>query len=145
MGLVDVITSPQQIHTGKACESAQKPKRQPMRTCVACRTTGGKQGLVRVVRLSGEDRVALDLTGKKSGRGAYVCPTLACVSLALKKKQLERSLKTPVSEETGAALRAAVEALANANAASALIEKPNNEAQSGQKPTVPTGGTLSGT
>jgi uncharacterized protein len=140
-----VVTSPQQIHTGKAGASAQKPKRQPMRTCVACRTTGGKRGLVRVVRLPDGAGVVLDLTGKKSGRGAYVCPTVACVTLALKKKQLERSLKTTVSEETAVALRAAVEALESANVASTPTEKVNIEAQSGQKPTSMTGGTLPGT
>lgn len=137
-----MVTSPQQIHTGKAGASAQKPKRQPIRTCVACRTSGGKRGLVRVVRLPDGAGVEIDLTGKKSGRGAYVCPTLTCVTLALKKKQLERSLKTAVSEEMGAALRAAVETL---EAASSRTEKVNIEAQSGQKPSESTGGTLSGT
>lgn len=136
-----MITSPQQIHTGKAGGSTQKPKRQPIRTCVACRTAGGKRGLVRVVRLPDSGGVELDLTGKKSGRGAYVCPTVACVTLALKKKQLDRSLKTTVSDETGAALRAAVEELA----ASSPAEKLNIEAQAGQKPSELLGGTLPGT
>ena len=137
-----MLTSPQQTHTGKAGGSAQKPKRQPMRTCVACRTTGGKRGLVRVVRLPDGGGVELDLTGKKSGRGAYVCPATACVTLALKKKQLERALKTPVSEETGAALRAALE---TANPASITTEKVHTEAQSGQEIIPATGGSLLGT
>jgi uncharacterized protein len=97
-----------------------RPKRQPVRTCVACRTTGGKRGLLRVVRVTarpdGGDagaaaktvRVELDPTGKKNGRGAYVCPTLACVQTALKRKALERSLKTPITEDVATALRGAV-------------------------------------
>lgn len=87
-----------------------RTRRTPIRTCVACRTSGGKRGLLRVVRLgSGENAgvVVLDPTGKKSGRGAYVCPTTACVGLALKQKKLERSLKTPIAEATAEALLAA--------------------------------------
>ncbi|HVK05710.1 MAG TPA: YlxR family protein [Armatimonadaceae bacterium] len=80
----------------------------PVRTCVACRTTGGKRGLLRVVRLPGGEGLVLDPTGKRSGRGAYVCPSAECVALALKQKRLERSLKTPVPPEVAEALRAAV-------------------------------------
>lgn len=87
-------------------------KRQPIRTCVACRTTGGKWGLVRLVRLppaeGQEVSVVVDPTGKQSGRGAYLCPTLTCLELALKRKALERSLKASLSEETIATLRAAL-------------------------------------
>ncbi|MBC8102385.1 MAG: YlxR family protein, partial [Cytophagales bacterium] len=71
---------------------------------------GGKRGLLRVVRLgAGEDAgtVVLDPTGKRSGRGAYVCPTPDCIGLALKQKKLERSLKTPIGEGAAEALRAA--------------------------------------
>jgi len=88
----------------------QRAKRVPIRTCVACRTSGGKRGLLRVVRMPDGAGVALDPTGKKSGRGAYVCPTGQCVALALKKKSLERSLKTSLPEEAAEALRAAVAA-----------------------------------
>lgn len=83
-------------------------KRQPIRTCVACRTAGGKRGLLRVVRLPEGAGVAVDPTGKQSGRGAYLCPTPACLELALKRKALERSLKVTLSPELQAALRAAV-------------------------------------
>ena len=81
-------------------------KRQPIRTCVACRTTGGKRGLVRIVRLPGDAGVAVDATGKQSGRGAYLCPTRACLELALKRKALERSLKVVLAEAVLIALRA---------------------------------------
>jgi hypothetical protein len=88
-------------------------RRAPVRTCVACRTTGGKRGLLRVVRLPAGDvrpegaGVVVDPTGKKSGRGAYVCPTPECVALALKQKKLERSLKSPIPPETADALQKA--------------------------------------
>jgi predicted RNA-binding protein YlxR (DUF448 family) len=88
-----------------------KVRRTPIRTCVACRTSGGKRGLLRIVRLGGGGNVGdvvLDPTGKKSGRGAYVCPTADCVGLALKQKKLERSLKTPIAESVAEALRTAV-------------------------------------
>lgn len=93
---------------------AKPPRRTPIRTCVACRTSGGKRTLVRVVRLpAGESDtpqqgagVVLDPGGKQSGRGAYVCPAEACVEQALKQKKLERSLKTPIPEAVAGALRA---------------------------------------
>lgn len=92
-----------------ATSAAARPaKRVPQRTCVACRTGGGKRGLLRVVRLPEGQGVALDPTGKKSGRGAYVCPTEPCVAQALKKKALERSLKTPIPEGVAEELRRAV-------------------------------------
>lgn len=65
----------------------------PIRTCVACRTTGDKRGLLRVVR--GPDGVVrFDPTGKANGRGAYVCASEACIAQAQKQKKLDRSLKT---------------------------------------------------
>lgn len=88
---------------------AAAPRRIPVRTCVACRTSGGKKGLLRVVRLPDGAGAALDPTGKRSGRGAYVCPTPECVAQALKQKKLERSLKTPIADALADELRAAVE------------------------------------
>jgi len=85
-----------------------KARRAPIRTCVACRTSGGKRTLVRVVRLPEGGGVAIDPTGKRSGRGAYLCPSEACVTLALKQKKLERSLKTALTDDVADALRALV-------------------------------------
>jgi uncharacterized protein len=93
---------------------AVQPKRVPLRTCVACRTTGGKRGLLRVVRLPKTQEehplvqaehpvvqekhpVVLDKTGKISGRGAYVCASTECVEAALKQKKFERSLRVSVA------------------------------------------------
>lgn len=64
--------------------------------------------MLRVVRLPEGAGIVLDPTGKKSGRGAYVCPTEACISQALKRKSLERSLKTPIPESVAEELRRAV-------------------------------------
>lgn len=61
-----------------------------------------------MVRLPEGAGVVLDPTGKKSGRGAYVCPTDACVTLALKQKKLERSLKTAIPDALAGELRQTV-------------------------------------
>jgi len=71
-----------------------KPKHVPIRTCVACRTSDAKRGLLRIVRLA-DGTAAYDPKGKMPGRGAYVCAQIACISLARKQKKLERSLKIP--------------------------------------------------
>ena len=91
-----------------AVAGAAKTRRTPVRTCVVCRTSGGKRGLLRVVRLAGEGGVAYDPTGKAAGRGAYVCPTAECVGLAFKRKSLERSLKVALPDTLAHELLAAV-------------------------------------
>ncbi|GBC94235.1 hypothetical protein HRbin16_00016 [bacterium HR16] len=74
-------------------------KHTPIRTCVACRTAAPKRGLMRVVRTP-EGAVVVDPTGKRAGRGAYVCRNVSCVQTALKAKKLERSLKVPLPADT---------------------------------------------
>ncbi|HKP52762.1 MAG TPA: YlxR family protein [Chloroflexia bacterium] len=81
-----------------------RPKHVPQRTCVACRTTGAKRGLIRIVRGT-DGSVEVDETGKKSGRGAYLCHNSECWEKALKSKLLEYALKTPISKEDKAALQ----------------------------------------
>ena len=83
-------------------------RRVPVRTCVACRTSGGKRGLLRIVRLPEGAGVAVDPTGKQSGRGAYVCPTSVCIELAIKRKALERSLKITLPEGFVETLRSTI-------------------------------------
>lgn len=78
-----------------ATKSARRPKHVPQRTCIACRGTEAKRGLVRVVRTP-EGRIELDPTGKKNGRGAYVHESAACWDGALKKERLGRALKVSV-------------------------------------------------
>ena len=82
-----------------------KPKKIPMRMCVGCREMKPKRELIRVVRAP-DGTVSLDATGKKAGRGAYVCRSAECLGRAIKQKQLERQLEVQLSEETAAALSA---------------------------------------
>ena len=89
-----------------------KPKKIPMRMCVGCREMKEKRDLIRVVR-SPEGVVSLDPTGKKSGRGAYLCRNPECMKRALKQRQLERQLDTPLNPETAAALQAEMEVLSS--------------------------------
>ena len=74
------------------------PKKIPQRTCMACQAKKDKRELVRIVR-SPEGEISVDLTGKKPGRGAYICPDLECLNKVVKSKRLERSLETVISEE----------------------------------------------
>jgi len=76
-----------------------KPRKIPMRMCVGCREMKPKKDMIRVVR-SPEGEVSLDPTGKKAGRGAYVCYMSECLRRALKQKQLDRSLEVKLSEAT---------------------------------------------
>jgi predicted RNA-binding protein YlxR (DUF448 family) len=71
-------------------------RREPVRTCVACRQEAGKGNLVRVVRKA-DGGVAIDLTGRAQGRGAYLHRDPSCVEIARKKKALDRALKAEVS------------------------------------------------
>ena len=80
----------------------------PIRTCVACRTSGDKGGLIRVVK-SSTGEVSIDPTGKKSGRGAYVCRRVECVTVAFKKKAFGRALRTAVPAELQVDLMDAVQ------------------------------------
>jgi hypothetical protein len=75
-----------------------KAKKIPMRKCVACQQMMPKKSLIRVVR-SPEGEVSIDLTGKKSGRGAYLCGQVACFKLAHKNRALDRALKATVGAE----------------------------------------------
>ena len=83
--------------------SKTRPRHIPQRTCVACRRTTAKRELVRVVRTV-EGGVEVDPTGKRSGRGAYLCPTPDCWRLAAQKGRLDRALKTSVSARDKEAL-----------------------------------------
>ena len=67
-------------------------RKAPMRTCTGCRQAKNKKELIRVVR-DKEGNVSVDFTGKKNGRGAYICPDEKCLDLAVKNKGLERTLK----------------------------------------------------
>ena len=73
-------------------------KKIPMRQCVGCREMKSKRDLIRVIRTS-EEEILIDATGKKNGRGAYICPKRECLEQAIKSKGLERSLKIAIPKE----------------------------------------------
>lgn len=72
-------------------------KKVPMRKCIGCNESKTKKELVRIVR-SPEGDISLDLIGKKSGRGAYICPDAECLKKARKAKRLERIFESAVPD-----------------------------------------------
>ena len=82
----------------KTSISSHPIKHVPKRTCIACRQIKDKRELIRLVFSSDED-VEVDITGKKMGRGAYLCSTQGCWEIVLKGDRLERSLKTKLTSE----------------------------------------------
>ena len=66
--------------------------------CLGCNEMKPKKELIRVVR-SPEGEISLDTTGKRSGRGAYVCPNAECLRLARKSRKLEKSFSCRISDE----------------------------------------------
>jgi predicted RNA-binding protein YlxR (DUF448 family) len=76
----------------------------PQRTCIACRTASAKREFVRVVRTP-QGTVEADPSGKRAGRGAYLCARLSCWQEALKKDRLARALRTTISADDRDALR----------------------------------------
>ena len=87
-----------------------KQKKIPMRMCVGCREMKPKRALLRVVR-SPEGEISFDLTGRKPGRGAYVCPDEECFMKAVKQHQLERAFSAPVTDEVRDHLAAQIKTL----------------------------------
>ena len=75
-----------------------KVKKIPQRMCTGCMEMKSKKELLRVVR-GKEGDISVDLTGKKPGRGAYLCKSKECFEKAFKTKRLERNLETKISEE----------------------------------------------
>ena len=73
-------------------------KKIPMRKCLGCMQSFPKKDLIRVVRTP-ENEVLIDRTGKKSGRGAYLCKDKACLKKAVKAKRLQSNLEVQISEE----------------------------------------------
>ncbi|MBD3918281.1 YlxR family protein [Paenibacillus sp. PR3] len=72
-----------------------KPRKVPLRKCIACQRMMPKKELIRVVRTPESD-VLIDLTGKKAGRGAYLCGQVDCFRLAKKSRAFDRALKAQV-------------------------------------------------
>lgn len=75
-----------------------RPKHVPQRTCVACRATGAKRGLIRLVRTP-EGTIEVDPTGKRAGRGAYLCNRFSCWERGINERSLGRALRVEALRE----------------------------------------------
>lgn len=75
-----------------------KQKKIPMRRCCGCNGQKPKKELIRVVR-SAEGEISLDLTGKASGRGAYICNNLECLKKARKSRRIDRTFEITIPDE----------------------------------------------
>lgn len=73
-------------------------RKMPVRKCVGCQEMKSKKEMIRVIRTA-EGEFLLDATGKKNGRGAYICPDKECLEKAIKSKGLERSFKQAIPKE----------------------------------------------
>lgn len=73
-------------------------KKTPMRKCIGCQEMKSKKEMIRILKTT-DDEVVLDTTGKKNGRGAYLCLSKECLNKAIKSKALPRSLKMPIPQE----------------------------------------------
>ncbi|HDQ72991.1 MAG TPA: YlxR family protein [Chloroflexi bacterium] len=76
----------------------KRRKHIPQRVCVACRTARPKRNLIRIVR-TGEGDIIIDETGKRSGRGAYLCRQRICWEKAIKHQSISKALKAHVSDQ----------------------------------------------
>ncbi len=82
----------------------------PMRKCVGCQEMKSKKEMIRVLKTS-ENTFELDRTGKKNGRGAYVCCSKECLEKAMKNKGLERSFKQAIPKDVYETLKKEMEVL----------------------------------
>ena len=87
-----------------------KNKKIPLRRCVGCGEMKNKKEMIRIVRTE-ENEFALDVTGKKNGRGAYICCSRECLMKAVKSKGLERSFKQSIPKEVYGVLEKEMEAI----------------------------------
>lgn len=77
-------------------------KKIPMRQCVGCHEMKAKKDMIRVIKTATEDseaEIILDTTGRKNGRGAYICSNSDCLNMAIKNKGLERSFKMSIPKD----------------------------------------------
>ena len=85
-----------------------RKRKLPIRMCLGCRESKPKRELIRVVRTP-QGVIELDFTGKKAGRGAYICPSADCLKKAIKGKGLAKSLESPIPEHIIDALKEELE------------------------------------
>lgn len=89
---------------------AVQGKRVPLRKCTGCQEMKSKKEMMRILRTA-EGEIVLDTTGRKNGRGAYLCCSMDCFEMAVKNKGLERSLKVRVPEEMYESLKKEIESI----------------------------------
>lgn len=82
-------------------------KKKPTRTCMSCNEKKEKQDLLRIVRTV-DGNIEPDLTGKKNGRGAYICKSEDCLNRVIKSKRLERVLEKEISPEIYESIRGVI-------------------------------------
>ncbi len=85
-------------------------KKIPLRKCTGCQEMKSKKEMIRILRTA-QDGIILDATGRKNGRGAYLCPSMDCFNKAVKNRGLERSLKEKVPDETYESLKREIESI----------------------------------
>lgn len=83
-------------------------KKVPQRKCIGCQEMKNKKDMIRILRTP-EEELVIDTTGRKNGRGAYLCFSMECFEKAVKSRGLERSLKTGISPEVYDSLKKEIE------------------------------------
>jgi hypothetical protein len=83
-------------------------KKIPLRQCIGCGEMKGKNEMLRVLRTD-DEQIIIDSTGRKNGRGAYICPNPECMAKARKSRALDRAFKHTVSEDVYESLAKEIE------------------------------------
>ena len=82
-------------------------KKQPQRTCMGCNQKKDKKNFIRIVK-NNQNEILVDRTGKKDGRGAYICDDINCLEKVVKSKRLERIFEMSISDEIYESLRGVI-------------------------------------
>lgn len=82
-------------------------KKMPQRTCMGCNEKKDKKDLIRIVK-NKDNEISIDRTGKKEGRGAYICDDVKCLERLMKSKRLEKVFEIKISQEIYESLRGVI-------------------------------------
>ena len=91
-------------------KTQESTKKIPLRQCIGCGESKSKKEMIRILKTETEG-VILDPTGRKNGRGAYICPSSECLKKAIKSRGLDRSFKMQVPKEVYETLKKEMEQL----------------------------------
>ncbi len=89
---------------------AAQGKKIPLRKCTGCQEMKNKREMIRILRTP-EGEIVLDMTGRRNGRGAYVCRSMDCFEKAVRNRGIERSLKVKLPEQTYGNLKKEIESI----------------------------------